>query len=155
MLKMKSSTSKSVWCGCGGEWVLLALYLIPFQTVIKLPSLKRICYSCACNLQSGLNVMCLTMCSSMLDFQHQRVLRNICATSLFLQLSLRYNHSSSVSNSYFHQLVSEVDLKVQCLGHFDPWTSYEGPPVELRRSLRSKESDYLGWKRSRLMQAKL
>jgi len=35
MLKLKSSARKSVWCGCSCERVLLALYLVQFQTYDK------------------------------------------------------------------------------------------------------------------------
>lgn len=41
MLKLKVSTSNSVWCECTGEWVLRVLHLIPFQAVIRLSLLGR------------------------------------------------------------------------------------------------------------------
>lgn len=51
----------------------------------------------------------------------------------------------SVSNSYFHKLVSEVDPKVQCPGHLDPlnklWRTICGVKVfEVKRPLGGRDS---------------
>lgn len=121
VLKLKSSARKSIWCGCSRERVLLALYLISFQTYDKtVSSGEHLLQLCSQSLI--LDAVCLELCSSVVDFRHWRLWGKNRASPFLLQLSPRCSHAFSFRD-YFYYHVSELGQKVQWLECFEPQTA--------------------------------